>query len=80
MMDEATEERVRQRAYTLWQLQGCPNGREKEHWDQAVQEICRDGGTSATAGAFDRDLHSDVGNTTPQGKPSENSRSPHQKP
>ena len=52
MMDEATEERVRQRAYTLWQLQGCPNGREKEHWDQAVQEICRDGGTSATAGVF----------------------------
>jgi hypothetical protein len=79
-MDPETEERVRQRAYEIWQLQGCPNGREQEHWNQAVQEICQDGGTSEIGAASDRDLHSDPGNTTPQGKPSEDPRSPRRKP
>jgi hypothetical protein len=33
------EERIRQRAHEIWEREGRPEGREQEHWDQAVQEI-----------------------------------------
>jgi hypothetical protein len=32
-------ERIRQRAYELWQKEGQPEGKQQEHWDQAVREI-----------------------------------------
>lgn len=32
-------ERIRQRAYELWQQDGQPEGKQQEHWDQAVREI-----------------------------------------
>ena len=31
------------RAYKIWQQQGCPDGREAQHWWQAEQEIINDG-------------------------------------
>ena len=33
------EERVRQRAYEIWQRRGCPEGQADEHWAQAEAEI-----------------------------------------
>ena len=33
------EERVRQRAFELWYLSGCPHGRNLEHWDEASRQI-----------------------------------------
>lgn len=33
------EQRVRQRAHDIWQTEGCPEGRAKEHWARAEQEI-----------------------------------------
>jgi DUF2934 family protein len=33
------EERVRKRAYLLWEREGRPNGRADEHWRQAVAEL-----------------------------------------
>jgi hypothetical protein len=36
---EAREERVRQRAYEIWQREGCPEGRAEEHWQMARTEI-----------------------------------------
>ncbi|UCI28178.1 DUF2934 domain-containing protein [Mesorhizobium sp. B2-8-5] len=33
------EERIRQRAHEIWEREGRPEGRQQEHWDQAVQEI-----------------------------------------
>jgi hypothetical protein len=27
------------RAYAIWNAQGCPQGREKEHWQQAQEEL-----------------------------------------
>lgn len=33
------EERIRQRAYELWETNGRPEGQEFEHWSQARQEI-----------------------------------------
>ena len=33
------DERIRQRAYELWYGQGCPHGRDQEHWEQAMREV-----------------------------------------
>jgi hypothetical protein len=33
------EERVRKRAYRLWQEAGCPEGRAEVHWDQARELV-----------------------------------------
>ncbi len=32
-------ERIRQRAYELWQQEGQPEGKQQEHWDRAMREI-----------------------------------------
>ena len=33
------EKRVRQRAYEIWQREGCPEGRDADHWALAKEEI-----------------------------------------
>lgn len=33
------EEKIRQRAYELWEAEGRPDGKQQEHWDRAVREI-----------------------------------------
>lgn len=33
------EEKIRQRAYELWQQSGQPEGAEEEHWRQAREEL-----------------------------------------
>jgi hypothetical protein len=38
-MIEDRSERIRQRAYVIWQREGRPEGREQEHWRQAEAEI-----------------------------------------
>ena len=38
LFDEV-EERVKQRAYEIWQREGCPEGREADHWALAKEEI-----------------------------------------
>jgi hypothetical protein len=38
-MNTAIEERIRNRAYELWEAEGRPEGREIDHWLQAVQEL-----------------------------------------
>jgi hypothetical protein len=30
---------VAARAHAIWLAQGCPDGREKEHWQQAEEEL-----------------------------------------
>lgn len=37
--EAAIEDRVRERAYHLWEQAGCPVGRSTEFWCQAVSEI-----------------------------------------
>ncbi|MEW6630025.1 MAG: DUF2934 domain-containing protein [Pseudomonadota bacterium] len=37
------EERIKQRAHEIWEREGRPDGRQQEHWDQAVQEIETEG-------------------------------------
>jgi hypothetical protein len=38
-MPSEREERIRQRAYEIWEREGKPDGREAEHWDKAAAEI-----------------------------------------
>ena len=33
------EERIRRRAYRLWEEEGCPEGRELVHWDMATELV-----------------------------------------
>jgi hypothetical protein len=38
-MPSEREERIRQRAYAIWEREGKPDGREAEHWEKAAAEI-----------------------------------------
>jgi len=47
-------ERIRQRAYEIWQQEGQPEGKQQEHWERAVREIGGDpdqGGAGLQSGA-----------------------------
>lgn len=33
------EDRVRDRAYEIWEQEGRPPGREREHWERADREV-----------------------------------------
>jgi len=33
------DEKIRQRAFELWYGQGRPDGRDREHWEQASREM-----------------------------------------
>ena len=37
-MDDKRDEKIRQRAYELWEQEGRPEGRHSEHWEQAAGE------------------------------------------
>jgi len=48
------EERVRQRAYEIWERAGRPEGCEAKHWQQAMDEITvEDEGSLSIAGEED---------------------------
>ena len=38
-MTEEREDRIRKRAYELWQQEGSPEGKPHDHWLQAEREI-----------------------------------------
>jgi hypothetical protein len=42
-MDPELRHRIEQRAYSLWELDGCPEGRALDYWLQAEQEIVNQG-------------------------------------
>ncbi len=33
------DEQLRQRAYGIWQSEGEPHGRDRDHWEQAEREL-----------------------------------------
>jgi hypothetical protein len=39
MKDKDFERRVRERAYKLWQEEGCPEGRSEVHWERARELV-----------------------------------------
>lgn len=40
-MDDV-EERIRRRAYEIWEREGRPDGRDADHWRQAREEVLSD--------------------------------------
>jgi Protein of unknown function (DUF2934) len=38
-MTDDTQERIRRRAYSIWEREGRPEGSHQIHWDQARAEI-----------------------------------------
>lgn len=38
-MSAAIDERIRERAHAIWIEEGCPEGRDQEHWLRAEQEV-----------------------------------------
>lgn len=34
-----SEEAIRLRAWLIWQREGCPDGRDRDHWLQAEREL-----------------------------------------
>lgn len=45
---DRTLERVRQRAYEIWEREGRPDGRAADHWDLAREEIAIEDGLGGT--------------------------------
>ncbi|AZO69857.1 MAG: DUF2934 domain-containing protein [Mesorhizobium sp.] len=39
MADQSREDRIRQRAYELWEKDGKPEGADLRFWEQAMSEI-----------------------------------------
>lgn len=40
------EERIRRRAYRLWQEDGCPDGQDQRHWEKARMLVAIEEGQS----------------------------------
>lgn len=38
-IDEDRDRLVRERAYVIWESEGCPHGRNEEHWRMAEVEL-----------------------------------------
>ena len=38
-MADDLEQRIRERAYEIWENEGCPEGRGEEHWQRACAEF-----------------------------------------
>lgn len=49
--EDATVERIRERAYALWEEEGRPAGRAERHWHRAVAEIAARDAYGLDAGA-----------------------------
>jgi hypothetical protein len=47
-MDQAREDRIRERAYLIWIREGRPEGRDKVHWRLASDDIDREDRLAAT--------------------------------
>jgi hypothetical protein len=49
-MAENRDERIRQRAYEIWEREGRPEGSHDEHWRRAAEEELAREGARTTAG------------------------------
>lgn len=45
MANELQEQEIRERAYSLWQMAGSPEGREEEFWIKAKEQLIKENGT-----------------------------------
>ena len=47
------EERIRGRAYQIWLEEGCPKGRELDHWNMATKLVAIEDGQQSTLKPID---------------------------
>ena len=63
-MSDIDENWVRNRAHELWEAEGCPNGKELDHWFQAMDEylslVEKDGESSPGAPTLAQDTENPV--------------------
>ena len=38
-MNQERDDLIRERAHAIWQAEGCPDGRQEQHWGQAAAEL-----------------------------------------
>lgn len=50
------EQRIRERAYRIWLEEGCPEGRELDHWDMASELVAIEDGQQSTLKPIDQNL------------------------
>jgi hypothetical protein len=48
---DADDDKIRQRAYEIWEDEGRPHGREREHWAAAERELAGGGSRPAATKA-----------------------------
>jgi Protein of unknown function (DUF2934) len=53
-MDEAWQQRVRERAYAIWQREGNPDGAPEQFWLMAEEELLAEGQGPASRPADER--------------------------
>lgn len=67
------QERIRARAYEIWEREGRPEGREDEHWRQAAAEVDAEdsdvSGQAIPAGSSGTSSGLQPGGTVPGGGP-----------
>jgi hypothetical protein len=39
------QEKIRERAYAIWESEGCPEGKHLDHWLQAEQQVFAESST-----------------------------------
>jgi hypothetical protein len=66
-MSTITEDEIRERAHRIWMEEGCPHGRDVEHWEQARQELERE--ASEGSGASSSDLDKALADSFPASDP-----------
>jgi hypothetical protein len=60
------EDRVRRRAHEIWEREGRPEGRQEEHWRQAMEETSAETGDATPGGTAGSDAPGpDAGLRTP---------------
>ena len=50
------ERRIRERAYQIWLDEGCPEGRELDHWDMATELVAIEDGQRSTLKPIEQNL------------------------
>jgi len=43
MLISELDARIRERAYSIWEENGRPEGEERQHWEQAMREVLASG-------------------------------------
>lgn len=78
-MIDQREDQIRQRAYEMWEQEGCPEGREHAHWDEAARQIgAASNGESPSPKLSEASRPSEAGGSIPSGNPTIDQLTPSQ--